>query len=100
MFNYRLGHYLTYHHVSQDFFRRHRDKYDGLIVPLSVACVFKQGTGGFVLTLKTQYALDPRTPILQADFDRQSLRRADLEIADVARPVVSPIFLSRALPPP
>jgi hypothetical protein len=97
MFECQLGHYLTYHHVSQDFFRRHRDKYDGLIVPLSVACVFKQGTGGFVLTLKTHYALDPRTPILQADFDRQSIRRAHLEIADVHGPTVRQIFVNRPL---
>lgn len=99
MFDCRLGHYLTYHHVSQDFFRRHRDKYDGLIIPLSIACVFRQGTGGFVLTLKTQYALDPRTPILQADFDRQSIRRAHIEIADVHGPDVSRIFISRPLQP-
>ncbi len=99
MFECRLGHYLTYHHVSQDFFRRHRDKYDGLIIPLSIACVFRQGTGGFVLTLKTQYALDPRTPILQADFDRLSIRRAHLEIADVHGPTVSQIFVARPLQP-
>lgn len=99
MFDPDLGHYLTYHHVSQDFFRRHRDKYDGLIIPLSVACVFRQGTGGFVLTLKTQYALDPRTPILQAHFDRQSLRRAHREIADVHGPTVRQIIETRPLQP-
>jgi len=99
MFDCQLGHYLTYHHVSQDFFRRHRGKYDGLIVPLSIACVFKQGTGGFVLTLNKQYALDPRTPILQADFDRQSIRRAHLEIADVHGTAVRHIFASRPLRP-
>ncbi len=97
MFEYRLGHFLTYHHVSQDFFRRHRDKYDGLIIPLSIACVFRQGTGGFVLTLKKQYALDPRTPLLQADFDRGSIRRAHLEIADVHGPSIVSTFLSRPL---
>jgi hypothetical protein len=99
MFECQLGHYLTYHHVSQDFFRRHRNKYDGLVIPLSVACVFRQGTGGFVLTLNTQYALDPRTPILQADFDRQSVRRAHLEIADVHGPTVTQTFVSRPLLP-
>jgi hypothetical protein len=100
MFNPQLGHYLTYHHVSQDFFRRHRDKYDGLIIPLSIACVFRQGTGGFVLTLKKEYAIDPRTPILQADFDRQSIRRAHVEIADIHGPSVSQIFARRPLQPP
>jgi hypothetical protein len=99
MFECQLGHYLTYHHVSQDFFRRHRKKYDGLIIPLSVACVFRQGTGGFVLTLNTHYALDPRTPILQADFDRQSIRRAHVEIAGVHGPDISRIFVSRPLQP-
>jgi uncharacterized protein YggL (DUF469 family) len=99
MFDCELGHYLTYHHVSQDFFRRHQKKYDGLIIPLSVACVFRQGTGGFVLTLKKQYALDPRTPTLQADFDRDSLRRAHREIADVHGTAVRQIIESRALRP-
>lgn len=99
MFQPRLGHYLTYHHVSQGFFRRHRDKYDGLIIPLSVACVFRQGTGGFVLTLGKEYAIDPRTPILQADFERQSIRRAHREMAGVHGPTVARIFESRPLLP-
>jgi hypothetical protein len=99
MFDCELGHYLTYHHVSQDFFRRHREKYDGLMIPLSVACVFRQGTGGFVLTLKKQYALDPRTPILQAHFDRQSLRRAHREIAEVHGSTVRQIIETRSLQP-
>lgn len=99
MFDPDLGHYLTYHHVSQQFFRGHQDKYDGLIIPLSIACVFRQGTGGFVLTLKKQYALDPRTPILQADFARQSVRRAHLEIAEVHGTGVRRIFQSRPLLP-
>jgi hypothetical protein len=99
MFDPQLGHYLTYHHVSQDFFRRHRGKYDGLIIPLSIACVFRQGTGGFVLTLKKEYAIDPRTPILQADFDRHSLRRAHLEIAEVHGQTVAQILVTRPLQP-
>lgn len=99
MFQPLLGHYLTYHHVSQDFFRRNRDKYDGLIIPLSVACVFRQGTGGFVLTLRKEYAIDPRTPIFQADFDRKSIRRAHREMAAVHGPTVSRIFESRRLQP-
>ena len=100
MFDSNLGHYLTYHHVSQAFFRRYRQQYyDGLIIPLSVACVFRQGTGGFVLTLQKEYAIDPRSPILQADFERQSIRRAHLEIAEVHGPAVSQIFVSRPLRP-
>ena len=81
MFDIELGHYLTYHHVTQNFFRRHGDKFDGLIIPLSVATVFRHGTGGFVLTLKKQYAVDPRTPIFQADFERHNIRRSHEEMA-------------------
>jgi len=99
MFNVELGHYLTYHHVTQNFFRNHRDKFDGLIIPLSVAIAFRQGTGGFVLTLRKQYALDPRTPIFQAAFERQSIRQVHLGMAAVHGPTVQAIFASRPLVP-
>ncbi len=99
MFDIELGHYLTYHHVTQNFFRRQRDKFDGLIVPLSVATVFKQGTGGFVLTLKKQYAIDPRTPIFQADFERHQIRPSHLEMAAVHGSSVERVFASRPLQP-
>jgi len=99
MFSKGLGHYLTYHHVSQNFFRTRQEKFDGLIIPLSVATVFKQGTGGFVLTLKKPYAIDPRTPLFQADFDRFSIRQAHMEMADVHGPMVMEVFPERPLEP-
>ncbi len=100
MFDNGLGHYLTYHHVSQSFFRTQQEKFDGLIIPLSVAAVFKQGTGGFVLTLKKPYAIDPRTPLFQADFDRSSIREAHMEMADIHGPMVMQVFPERPLEPP
>ncbi len=99
MFENGLGHYLTYHHVSQSFFRMRQEKFDGLIIPLSVATVFKQGTGGFVLTLKKPYAIDPRTPLFQADFDRSSIRQAHMEMASVHGPMVMQVFPERPLLP-
>jgi hypothetical protein len=99
MFENGLGHYLTYHHVSQSFFRTRQEKFDGLIIPLSVATVFKQGTGGFVLTLKKPYAIDPRTPLFQADFDRSSIRQAHMEMADIHGPMVMQVFPERPLVP-
>lgn len=99
MFKTKLGHFLTYHHVTQKFFRDHTDKFDGLVIPLSVATVFQQGTGGFVLTLKKPYAIDPRTPIFQADFARSGIRNAHLEMADVHGPAVQTIFKTRKLEP-
>jgi hypothetical protein len=99
MFSTGLGHYLTYHHVSQNFFRTRQEKFDGLIIPLSVATVFRQGTGGFVLTLKKPYAIDPRTPLFQADFDRDSIRQAHMEMADVHGRMVMDVFPERPLTP-
>ncbi|MGA7218543.1 MAG: hypothetical protein WBX38_09520 [Candidatus Sulfotelmatobacter sp.] len=99
MFDTKLGHFLTYHHVAQKFFRDHRDKFDGLVIPLSVATVFQQGTGGFVLTLKKPYAVDPRTPIFQADFKREKIRNALLEMAKAHGPSVESIFKKRPLAP-
>ncbi len=99
MFDIELGHYLTYHHVTQNFFRRQRDKFDGLIAPLSVATVFRQGTGGFVLTLKKKYAIDPRTPIFQADFERHQIRPSHREMAAVHGSSVEGVFKDRPLQP-
>jgi hypothetical protein len=99
MFETNLGHYLTYHHVTQDFLRRDQEKFDGLIIPLSVATVFKQGTGGFVLTLGKPYALDPRTPIFQAEFARNKIKKAHLEMAAVHGPAIEKIFKTRPLEP-
>lgn len=99
MFNAGLGHYLTYHHPSQDFFRRHSGDFDGLMVPLSIATVFRQGTGGFVLTLKKPYAIDPRTPLFQADFERRFIRLAHEEMALVHGEPINLIFRSRPLQP-
>lgn len=99
MFDIELGHYLTYHHVTQNFFRRHGDKFDGLIIPLSVATVFRHGTGGFVLTLKKQYAIDPRTPIFQAEFERHNIRRSHEEMAVIHGRAVREVFYSRPLRP-
>ena len=99
MFNTKLGHFLTYHHVTQKFFRDHRDKFDGLVIPLSVATVFQQCTGGFVLTLRKPYAVDPRTPIFQAEFKRNKIRNAHLEMAAVHGPAVESIVEKRPLEP-
>ena len=41
-------HYLTYQHNVQSYFREHADKYEGVIVPLSIATAFPTGTYGFV----------------------------------------------------
>ena len=97
MFDTEHGHYLTYHHVTQNFFRRQSDKFDGLIVPLSIATVFKQGTGGFVLTLRKPYAIDPRTPIFQAEFDRDQIRPSHLLMARVHGSSVGEVFKTRPL---
>ncbi len=99
MFEVELGHYLTYHHVTQDYFRRHKNKFDGLVIPLSVSIAFRQGTGGFVLTLGKQYSLDPRTPIFQADFERRFIRPTHAKMAAVHGPTVARIFPNRPLGP-
>ena len=99
MEDHETGHYLTYQHNTQAFFRGHRDKFEGVIVPLSIATVFRQGTGGFILTLRKPYAIDPRTPIFQAAFERSSLRKSHRMMAEVHGTALSDIIEERPVMP-
>ncbi len=73
-------HFLTYQHNVQRYFQSHRDKYDGILIPLSIAVSFPSGTYGFIRALCTKssekhYAIDPRTPLFQKKWDRSKFVR-------------------------
>lgn len=83
-----MRHYLTYQHNVQQFFRRHADKYDGVIVPLSIATSFPSGTNGFIRALCTrhsdiQYAVDPRNAMFQKNWNRDNVRDPHKKMAAV-----------------
>ncbi len=74
-----IEHYLTYQHNVQRYFRHHVDKYDGIIIPMSIAVSFPGGTYGFIRALcakdrSKRYAIDPRTPLFQKAWDRSQAR--------------------------
>lgn len=97
--------YLFYQHNVQKFFRDHRDKYSGIIVPLSIAVSFPTGTYGFVRALcardaTKRYAIDPRTPLFQCDWDRsKNIRDPHRRVAEILGEPFASIGLSRALTP-
>ena len=81
-----IEHYLTYQHNVQKYFRRHADKYSGIVVPMSIAVSFPGGTYGFVRALcakdrKKRYAVDPRTPLFQKAWDRSQVRKPHEKMA-------------------
>lgn len=81
-----MQHYLTYQHNVQQFFRRHANKYDGVIVPMSIATSFPSGTYGFVRALCTrhsdvQYAIDPRNAMFQKHWNRELVREPHKKMA-------------------
>lgn len=83
-----MRHYLTYQHNVQRFFREHSEKYDGVIVPLSIATAFPSGTYGFVHALCSrhpdiQYAIDPRNALFQKQWDRANVRPPHEKMASV-----------------
>src|SRR3569832_1067312 len=70
-------HYLTYQHNVQRYFREHADKYQGVIVPLSIATAFPSGTYGFIRALchrhkDKHYAIDPRDALFQHKWNREA----------------------------
>ena len=99
MYGESVGQYLTYQHNTQAFFRDHKDKYDGVIVPLSIATAFRQGTGGFILTLNKAFAIDPRTPLFQASFSRDDLKRTHLAMAEIHGPSIAGVIEDRPVCP-
>ncbi|MGO9558639.1 MAG: hypothetical protein ACLPYW_06060 [Acidimicrobiales bacterium] len=76
MFGDRFIHYLSYGATDQQTVVALAGRFDGLLVPGTVAAFQREGTGGFVLSLSASpsatldYAIDPRFPLFQ-----QSLRR-------------------------
>lgn len=82
-----VEHYLTYQHNVQKYFRHHVDKYSGVIVPMSIVVSFPGGTYGFIRALcakdkKKRYAIDPRTPLFQKDWNRANVRKPHERMAD------------------
>lgn len=76
-------HYLTYQHNVQRFFEEHIDKYDGVVLPLSITVSFATGTRGFIRTLVSRdsdkiFFLDPRSPLFQKDWNRKKHMRDPL----------------------
>ena len=98
-------HYLTYQHNVQKYFRDHSDKYQGVIVPLSISTAFPSGTYGFTRALLAkrkdkQYAIDPRTPIFQKKWDRaKHVRDPHRRAAEVFGEAFAEIAIKRALEP-
>lgn len=80
--------YLTYQHNVQKYFLDHRDKYSGIIIPLSIATAFPSGTYGFIRALcerdtTKQYAIDPRNALFQKQWNRKNVRNPHRKMADV-----------------
>ena len=94
---------LSYQHNVQAFLLRHADKYSGVIIPLSVATAFQEGTDGFIRALckvspNKTYMIDPRSPLFQSTWDRESKREAHEKMAaQLGRVVVSTLAAGRPL---
>lgn len=74
-----MAHYLFYQHNVQQFFIRHIDKYDGILVPFSISASFPSGTYGFLRALLAKdrskhFALDPRSALFQHRWNRNNVR--------------------------
>lgn len=99
-----MRHYLTYQHNVQRFFREHSEKYEGVVIPLSIATSFPTGTYGFVRALCSrhgdiQYAIDPRNALFQKAWDRANVRPPHEKMANVLGEPYITNALSRSLRP-
>lgn len=74
-----MDQFLFYQHNVQQYFLRHRPDYAGIVVPLSIAVSFRDGTNGFLRALFTvdpskRFFIDPRSPLFQYGWSRDSVR--------------------------
>jgi len=97
-----LKQYLTYQHNVQKYFLDHRDKYSGIIIPLSIATAFPSGTYGFIRALcardtTKQYAIDPRTALFQKNWDRSNVRNPHRKMVAVLGEPFNPVGLEESL---
>jgi hypothetical protein len=88
----------------QRYFKEHREKYQGVLIPFSIATTFPTGTYGFVRALcaagrDKQYALDPRTPLFQKAWNRENVRAPQEKMAEVLGPPFATKGLSGNLQP-
>ena len=86
-----MRHSLSYSHSDQALLRDPRLDvcWDGLVVPGTLATYYFEGTGGFVLTRRVPYVLDPRTPLLQTiDVGRPPPKASHLKLAAIHDPEV------------
>lgn len=80
--------YLFYQHNVQRFFLRHREKFSGVIAPLSIVATFPDGTQGFLRALfaddpQKEFIIDPRSPLFQKSWDRTNIRPPHKRMAAV-----------------
>jgi len=99
-----LTHYLCYQHNVQRFFIRHIEKFDGVVVPFSIAASFTSGTYGFLRALLAkdqtkQFALDPRSALFQQGWNRLHAREPHRKMAAIFGAPFTTIGLQRALTP-
>jgi hypothetical protein len=97
-----LTHYLFYQHNVQRFFISHLEKFDGIIVPFSIAVSFPAATYGFIRALlgkdqSKHFALDPRSALFQQGWSRANVREPHRKMAAIFGEPFSSIGLQRAL---
>jgi hypothetical protein len=97
-----LTHYLFYQHNVQRLFISHIEKFDGIIVPFSIAASFPAATYGFIRALlgkdqTKRFALDPRSALFQQGWNRTNVRDPHRRMAAIFGEPFPSIGLQRAL---
>lgn len=96
-----MRHSLSYSHSDQALLRDPDldDCWDGLVVPGTLAAYYFDGTGGFVLTRRVPYLLDPRTPLLQTiELRRAAPKASHLRLAEIHDPAVVATWPDEEIP--
>ena len=65
------------------------DLWDALVVPGTLATFYKQGVGGYVLSRRRPFVIDPRTPLLQDEQgqpDRPDPKKSHVTLASIHHP--------------
>lgn len=89
-------HWLSFSNSDQKVLRADTRGFlwDSLVVPGTLATYYKQGVGGYVLTRRKPFVIDPRTPLIQPPSTEAAPRASHHSLAAIHNDLIGEVWAS------
>lgn len=87
-------HWLSFSNSDQQVLRADTRGFlwDSLVVPGTLATYYKQGVGGYVLTRRKPFVIDPRTPLIQPPSTEAAPRASHHSLAAIHNDLIGEVW--------